>query len=277
MGVCSAMWIYSSSWSLGASGVVMGLVALWLVTGRNPFGVIWSALRVLVTEHRFLALVLLAYSMLALNLLEARVEANMAPSITWDFTRQVAQVGTGFLLALQRLEWAPLTHLFTFVYVILFPVLMIAALLHYVAIRDFAALRNHVVGYWVNYLVALPFYLWFPVKEAWAGGVGVRFLIPQVFLAFEQVYRPHSGLDNCFPSLHTSLALTYALVAYRNGHKRLGAVLGVGAGLVMFSTLYLGVHWVLDVAAGSLLALLASGYVTDLLPATTQPNFRTDP
>jgi len=270
------MWIYSSSWSMGIVGVASALALLWLVDRQSPLRTIWSALRYLVTEHRALGLFVGAYAMLALNLLEGQLEARMAASVTWDFTRQISQVGTGFLMALQRLEWPPLTHLLTYVYVILFPVLMIGALLYYLARRDLTAVKNHVFGYWANYLVALPLYLWFPVKEAWAGGVGIRFLIPEIFPAFEQVLRPHSGLDNCFPSLHTSLALTYALVAFRNGHKRLGVVLGVGAGLVMLSTLYLGVHWVLDMVAGSLLAVIASGYLADILPST-QPKFRTDP
>jgi len=113
--------------------------------------------------------------------------------------------------------------------------------------------------------VALPFYILMPVKEAWAAAMGIRFLIPEVYPLFEAQYRPLSGLDNCFPSLHTSLALTFALVAWRSGYRRLGIVLSAAAGLVMISTLYLGVHWFLDMLVGVVLAVAASGYMT--LPA----------
>jgi membrane-associated phospholipid phosphatase len=271
------MWIYSSPLTIGAVATASCLALLWIATRRNPLTTVWRALCYVLSDHRALAIVALAYAMLAFNLLETRLEAELAHKVTWDFTHTVSQFGTDLLLLLQRMEWAPLTHLLTFVYVILFTVLMLGAMLVYAANRDLAALKNHVVSYWVNYLVALPFYLWFPVSEAWAGGRGIRFLIPQVFPGFEQIIRPHSGLDNCFPSLHTSLALTYALVAWRHGYRRLATVLGIGAGLVMLSTLYLGVHWVLDMLAGTVLAVLASGYLTLPSPATADRGLRTNP
>lgn len=271
------MWIYSSQLSIVAVSVVTCLALLWLATRRNPLTIVWRAIRYVLSDHRALAVGAAAYGMLALNLLELRFEQLLARKVAWDFTHSVSQVGADLLRLLQRLEWAPLTHLLTFAYVILFTVLMIAALLVYAANRDLTALKNHVASFWINYLVALPFYLWFPVKEAWASGQSIQFLIPQIFPGFDQVIRPHSGLDNCFPSLHTSLALTYALVAWRQGYRRLAVVLSVGAGLVMLSTLYLGVHWILDMLAGTVLAVLASGYLTLPSPARAQRGLRTNP
>lgn len=271
------MWIYSSLWTVVATSAVTVLLMIWLVTGKNPFLQIVQAAQYIRTEPRAVALIAAAYGMIALNLLIARVEAHYSRSVTWDFTTAVAKVGTGLLLFLQRLEWLPLTHLLTFVYVILFTMMMLGAVIVYLANRDIAALKNHVISYWVNYLVALPFYLWFPVNEAWYAGRGIRFLIPDVFPAFEQVMRPHSGLNNCFPSLHTSLALTYALVAWRQGYRKLAIFLSVAAGLVMLSTLYLGIHWVLDMFFGAVLAVLASGYLTLPKPATARGRLRTDP
>ncbi len=238
------------------------LALLWMATGRNPLITLRNAVLWLLREPRFRVGMLSVLAVLALNSLETRVEQSM--NNPWDFTPQVAQIGAGILLWLQRFEWAPLTHLLTYVYIVLFPLFGLASVAVYAARRDWDSLKRLFLGFCANYLVALPFYLLVPVNEAWAGGVGVRFLIPQVYPAFEAQYRPFSGLDNCFPSLHTSLALTYALVAWRNGYRRLALVLTAGAGLVMLSTLYLGVHWALDMFAGAALALLASGYVPAL-------------
>ncbi|HWI61267.1 MAG TPA: phosphatase PAP2 family protein, partial [Symbiobacteriaceae bacterium] len=169
-----------------------------------------------------------------------------------------------------RFEWDPLTHSLTFVYIIVFPLLMLSSLVVYSARNDLESLKRLLTGYWLNYLVAVPFYIWMPVKEAWAGTAGVRFLIPVAYPAFEAEYRVYSALDNCFPSLHTSLAVTYALIAWRCGYRRLAIVLSVAAGLVMLSTLYLGVHWVPDLFAGVALATVASGWLPRLvsLPGT---------
>lgn len=271
------MWIYYSHVTMGAASVVSLLALIWLATRKNPVTVIWRAVRYARAEHRALGLVVTAYAMVALNLLANRFEGRLARSPHWDFTSAVSKVGTNLLLFLQQLEWPPITHVLTFVYVILFPLLMLGALLVYAANQDLAAMKSHVISYWVNYLAALPFYLWVPVREAWTGGAGVRFLIPQVFPGFEQVVRPHSGLDNCIPSLHTSLALTYALVAWRQGYRRLAVVLSISAGLVMLSTLYLGVHWLLDMLGGVALAVVASGYLVVSSSATADSRLRTNP
>lgn len=241
----------------------MGL--LWLATRQNPVAMTAKALHTLRHDPRALPLLLGVAGVLVMNSLESRLEGLSTTRVTWDFTADVAQFGTGLLLGLQRLEWAPATHALTFVYIFLFQVLGIGSVLVYAALKDWTSLKRLFYGFFINYLVALPFYLFVPVKEAWAGGVGVKFLIPSVYPLFESQYRLLSALDNCFPSLHTSLALTYALVAVRSGHAGLARLLCIGAGLVMLSTLYLGVHWPLDMLAGICLAAVASGSVP--LPA----------
>ena len=255
------MWLYSSLPIMAGVTVLTLMALLWLATRQNPVAVAADAFRTLRHDQRTLPLLLGLAGVLAINSLETRLEGLTGIRVTWDFTADIAQVGTGFLLGLQRLEWAPATHTLTFVYIFLFQVLGIGSGLVYAAYKDWDSVKRLFYGFFINYLVALPFYLLVPVKEAWAGGVGVKFLIPEVYPLFESQYRLMSGLDNCLPSLHTSLALTYALVALRSGHRRLARIIGVGAGLVIFSTLYLGVHWPLDMVAGVCLAIVASGLV----------------
>lgn len=61
---------------------------------------------------------------------------------------------------------------------------------------------------------------------------------------------------NCFPSLHVAHSFVSALACYRV-HRRLGAVaLGCGA-LVGLSTLFTKQHYVADVIAGMIMALVA--------------------
>jgi membrane-associated phospholipid phosphatase len=62
---------------------------------------------------------------------------------------------------------------------------------------------------------------------------------------------------NCFPSLHVAHSFVSAL-ACRRVNRRLGAFAIVCASLVAVSTLFTRQHYVLDVAAGILLAGLAS-------------------
>jgi membrane-associated phospholipid phosphatase len=265
------MWLYASSWMMFAASALSLLLLLWMVTGRNPVQELGRAGKFMWVDARFLGALVAAFAMFAIDSVETMLEPKIARFVPWDFTHQIAQYGTGVVHALQRLQWPPLTHALTYVYVVLFPIFMLIAMVVYAANHDWVALKRHLKGYYLNYLVALPFYVFVPVREAWAAHAGIRFLIPTIYPGFEAQYRPYSGLDNCFPSLHTSLALTYALVAWRNGYKRLAAMLTAGAAATMLSTLYLGIHWVPDLLAGGVLAVLASGILPGIAAQPSVP------
>jgi membrane-associated phospholipid phosphatase len=63
---------------------------------------------------------------------------------------------------------------------------------------------------------------------------------------------------NCFPSLHVAHSFVSALVCF-HVHRRLGVIATVSATLVAVSTLFTKQHYVLDVVAGVLLAVVAYG------------------
>jgi membrane-associated phospholipid phosphatase len=64
---------------------------------------------------------------------------------------------------------------------------------------------------------------------------------------------------NCFPSLHVAHSFVSAMTTLRV-HRRLGCAAVGAALLVGISTLYTKQHYVLDVAAGVLLALVAGAF-----------------
>lgn len=69
-------------------------------------------------------------------------------------------------------------------------------------------------------------------------------------------YRPS---DSSLPGNPAAVAFTFAAVAWQ-GHRWLGVVLGVLAGLFGFARVYCGVHYPLDVVTGGMVAAL-SAYV----------------
>lgn len=121
----------------------------------------------------------------------------------------------------------------------------------------------------LTYAIAIPFYLYFPVNEVWSyAPAGVRFIMLDVFPKFEQEYRPLSGLNNCFPSLHTAISVSMALLAYRSGNRRWMVISTISAVIIVFGIFYLGIHWLTDMIGGTLLAVLSTAIAVPLAKLT---------
>jgi membrane-associated phospholipid phosphatase len=76
---------------------------------------------------------------------------------------------------------------------------------------------------------------------------------------------------NCFPSLHVAHSLVSALACSRV-HRRLGVIAVIAAALVAASTLFTKQHYVLDVLAGSVLALVAYAIFLHRFPRDRMPD-----
>ncbi|MMZ61443.1 undecaprenyl pyrophosphate phosphatase [compost metagenome] len=111
----------------------------------------------------------------------------------------------------------------------------------------------------INYLIAIPFYLLFPVNEVWSfAPSGASLYMLEAFPEFNTIYRPLSGINNCFPSLHTSISVTVAILAVRSGNRRWATIAVSSAAIIVFSIFYLGIHWLTDMLGGLILASIAS-------------------
>ncbi len=171
-----------------------------------------------------------------------------------DFSPAIYALEGGLTASLQSYAPAWLIGFFLYVYVSLFPALYGCALLVLHNLERRALVGVAVRALLLNQLVALPFFMFFSVRETWYAELGpmavkARLLTVELDPAIEPLFRDMRGIENNFPSLHTAIAVTAWLLLRRVG-PRAGAVAGVSAALVMASTLYLGFHWVCDMVAG---------------------------
>jgi membrane-associated phospholipid phosphatase len=235
----------------------VGLIALFafITLRRSPFYIISQFWDQLLTK-RFIFLHLLATSLiLVINKLELYAENRF--SITEaNFTRDIYQFEGSLTGLLQNvLQNDTLTYVLTVFYVIVFPAVIIASLLIYVCQKNELMTRAFFYAIMMNYAIALPFYLFFPVDEVWVYHKQVDFLIPQFYPNFEMEYRPLSGINNCIPSLHTSISVSMALLAIYSGIQAWKWITGISALLIVFATNYLGIHWFFDIVSGLVLAI----------------------
>jgi membrane-associated phospholipid phosphatase len=108
-----------------------------------------------------------------------------------------------------------------------------------------------------DYAISLPFFLFFPVPERWAYPESGAILLSDLWAPeLIEVFRPISGLDNCFPSFHVSLTVAMVALAFLYRLRYRWSALWIGL-LITLSTSVLGIHWHTDIAAGLATGILA--------------------
>lgn len=207
---------------------------------------------------------------LGLDVLEAQFDPWITHRLGWDFTAAMASLDGALHEQLQTGLSSPFFRIPVAVcYVLGFPFLVFFTPFLYVWLGRTRTAVRAVCAYSVSLLLALPFYLFVPVDEVWTTGRGQNLAIFHPWV--EAHLYAFNKVNNSFPSLHTCMSLVLAYVAWRAGPRRFARVAAVLAGVIVFSTVYLGIHWVADVVAGTLLAVgvvvLIEAFVPDDFPA----------
>ena len=142
-------------------------------------------------------------------------------------------------------------------YFFLFPALCLAVAIALIVREDISGYRVLCVAVLIDYAVSLIFFLFMPVPERWAYPDSGAILLSDLWTSdLIRWIRPISGLDNCFPSSHTSLTVILILVCYHYQVRFRTTVLGLGL-TVILATYVLGIHWVPDIVAGVAVAWLS--------------------
>lgn len=185
--------------------------------------------------------------------------------LAWQFgvniTGWIYSVEGPLVAALQSVNQELFVDLFVFVYLYGYVFLLVFPMIAYFALDTTDRLSELLVAFAINYGVGVVLYTAFiaygPRNLEIAEGLLYQ-AYPQSRLLTDTI----NENVNVFPSLHTSLSVTVALFGWRTRNVYrlwfpVSVLLAVG---VVLSTVYLGIHWVIDVIAGSLLAV-ASYYV----------------
>ncbi|MCM3289040.1 phosphatase PAP2 family protein [Paenibacillus sp. MER 180] len=252
------MVLFQSMQTVTLWTIVTVIVLVWFGSRRQPLAVAGALLRSLWTSRSFLIAFIAMVLILMVNGFELTLEKVL--QINWDFTSNIHQLEGQFVYSVQQIFNHPLlTQFVSFFYIVVFQALIVASLGIYTTNGNIRMAHAVCYAIMINYIVAIPFYLFFPVNEVWSyAPAGVSFRMLEVFPNFEEQYRALSGLDNCFPSLHTSISVTVALLASQSGNRRWAIFTAASAIIIVFSIFYLGIHWLTDMLAGTVLAMVAS-------------------
>ena len=240
---------------VGAGVLVLHLLALVTVVGRERLAAAPDRVRSNLWDVApTLGLLLVV---LAVNGVVRDLGVELSWLIGINLTGYIYLLESQFVAVVQSYATPRLTAYFGFVYVFGYTFLLTFPVLAYAVYERPRPLRVLILTYVLNYGVGVVCYVLFVAY-------GPRNFMPELVEPLLYQSWPQSQLlvqqvnvnTNVFPSLHTSLSATVALVAYRfrSVYPRWVPIATILAVSVIVSTMYLGIHWATDVVAGLLVA-----------------------
>lgn len=167
---------------------------------------------------------------------------NWFKSMSWN---------NGWMFRVIQTPW--LTGYFRWIYANGFTLPVLIPVLRSFLAKDSRKMLHYILSAHVlQFILMFPFYLTIHANEVWyvlGDPDGMARHLSQAEAAVVVM--------NCFPSMHTSVAFAMLLIAWREKDRLFRWVWAFFGLSVIYSTLYLEIHWVIDVIAGIMLALIA--------------------
>lgn len=189
------------------------------------------------------------------------VVRNVGVDLSWiigtNITEFIFSLEGTVVATIQSVTPGWLTVYFGYAYVYGYAFILVFPLLASILADERRHLRHTAFAYAINYTIGMCCYLLFIAY-------GPRNYMPALvepalfdtFPRFQLLTSEVNANTNVFPSLHTSLSVTVALLALRDREmfpQWTPFAVFLAASIVL-STMVLGIHWATDVIAGALLA-----------------------
>ena len=233
--------------------VVLLVVLLIVVTGVISFD--RAMLRRLRTEFRERVRIALPFlTILGIVLLFNAQFRNVVHNISWaigiNITPGIHGLEGRTIVSIQQFFGEGFAHFFSYIYVYGYVFLLVFPLIAYFMLDRMDVFKSMTLAYAANYGIGLLCYVIFVAY-------GPRNIIPMdveglLLPQFQLLTTEVNENTNVFPSLHTSLSATVMLFAWHTRERfpawvLIAWFLGIS---IIISTMYLGIHWALDVLAG---------------------------
>ena len=202
--------------------------------------------------------------LLGVVLLANSVVRDVGVGISWilgvNVTGAIYRLEGTIVATLQSSVPTWLTQYFGYMYVYGYAFLLVFPVLVALVASERDILRRTAFAYTLNYVIGMACYVLFVAY-------GPRNFMPALVepLLFDAMPRFQlltsqvNANTNVFPSLHTSLSVTVALLAIHthDTFPRWTPIAVFVASNIVLSTMILGIHWATDVVAGTLLGALS--------------------
>lgn len=237
-------------------GTMLFIASVVMVGPRRLYGLWDNGLETLRAARYPIAFLV---GVVALSAVGRGALAMLSAIVGVQLTGTIHAIEGNFVAWLQATFVTPeLTIYFSWVYVHGYIFLLVFPFLAYAALPKPVMFKRLLCAYALNYGIGLIVY-------TIVFAHGPRNIMPDLVTSLLYTYNPdYQALTtevnentNVFPSLHTSLAVTAALFAglTRDEYPLWLPIAAWLALSVMIATMYLGIHWLIDVIGGIMLAV----------------------
>lgn len=161
-------------------------------------------------------------------------------------TNQFSASRTCYTLSTLIDEAIPFTPFWLYIYLAIWGVIFSPLAI----IRNYQQLKRTVTGYAFLFSVSFLLFIIFPVKMARPEVAGSGLTLWGLRILYQI-----DGAGNCFPSIHVAAIFFGALTSLRL-NRRFGIFLLIWAFLISLSALFIKQHYLVDILAGLILALI---------------------
>lgn len=246
-------------------------IALLCMAVMTPAGTRAARRSVHAASQYALVLPVLAFVATTLSRLVSNGIYASAEGVTANFTASLALLERPLIEALQSALYSELlSHVCAAIYAGGWFVSLLAGVPLLILRRCPAAAVHLMVGWFLSALLAVPFFLLLPVFEPWTTnplyGHSAQVTSNIRFLASESALPQLRDIavslrwatGSCVPSLHVAIPTLASAVCFQHGIRPAGWYYLLLSALVGFSVIYLGRHWIADVVAGVVFALVVA-------------------
>jgi membrane-associated phospholipid phosphatase len=204
-------------------------------------------------EYKLLLIIIAAF---CFHLFEVNfIDPIVTEWVGYDYANMIVNFENGIIYWFSQ-NWNPaLLYFFVLIYIIVYPFSVWFSLLYFVLDEQKKALKSLSYALVITYIIALPFYLFFPVTNVYTFynlNSPLEIVIPNI----EQFFYKTTTCNNCLPSLHTAMTIFIAYCGSLTNNKKFAYFTYFMMVSVIISVFYLSIHWITDVIAGAVTALV---------------------
>jgi tRNA nucleotidyltransferase (CCA-adding enzyme) len=203
-----------------------------------------------------------AGAVLLAHLLLVQADAAITARLPYhDLAPAVDGLERGVVPSLQHLWNAPLNYFFSIVYVAVHPWMLFFPILLYVLSDEERPAKAHLLMFPLAFAMALPFYILLPLTNVYVYH-HVQSPVFELFPQLTDIYYSFTTVNNTFPSLQVAFAALTANAARYSRNRNFRVFAYAYAVCLVLATLYLNIHWIVDVLGGLLVAALVAVFTS---------------